>query len=118
LLAATVADLRREGPPGRVWQSVTDPNEAARVLTELPVRTDLGTADLGLALGRRWRHDRPDFWERRSPLGRPLGSKASDGRQVAETASESAQPCAADVPNPRCRCLIPAPPICNIRRPR
>jgi hypothetical protein len=40
------------------------------------VRTDLWETDLGLALGRRWRHDRADFWERLSPLGRPLAAEA------------------------------------------
>jgi hypothetical protein len=76
LLVATVADLHREGSLARVWQSVTDPHEPRRGLTELPVRTDLGASDLGLALGRRWRHDQPDFWERLSPLGRPLAPES------------------------------------------
>jgi hypothetical protein len=75
LLAATVADLGREGPLGRIWQSITDPDEPACALTELPVRTDLGRTDPGVALGRRWRHEQPGFWERLSPLGRaPAGA--------------------------------------------
>jgi hypothetical protein len=52
------------------------------VLTELPARSELRAADPRLALGRRWRHDQPDFWERLSPLGatdRDLRSSAVDG---------------------------------------
>jgi hypothetical protein len=99
LLAATVSDLRREGPLGPVWQSLTDPHEPWRRLTALPARTDLWEADLGLALGRRWRHERPDFWERLSPLGRPL-EPTREAPILMDAASEAAQLCAADAPTP------------------
>lgn len=91
LLAATVVDLRREGPLAPVWQSITDRDEPRRMLTELPLRRDLGATDLALALGRRWRHEQQDFWERLSPLGRPL---AAD-EEAAHTAPTSAEPAAA-----------------------
>jgi Replication-relaxation len=93
LLAATAADLGRHGPLGRIWQSITDEREPRRAPAELSPRTDLGATDLCLALGRRWRHDHPSFWDRLSPLGRPVAP------EVAETASNPAQPCAPDVPN-------------------
>jgi hypothetical protein len=79
LLAATVSDLRRHGPLCDVWQSITDPSEQPRALAELPARTDLGGTDLTVALGRRWRHDAPDFWDRLSPLGRtPAAGSPAD----------------------------------------
>ena len=76
LLAATVGDLRERGPLGRVWQSITDEHEPLRALPELPARSDLGPTNLALALGREWRHQRPGFWDRLSPLRRrePDGS--------------------------------------------
>jgi hypothetical protein len=70
MLAATASELRRQGPLAAVWHSIADRNEPPRALTELPVRRDLGSANPGLALGRCWRHDQPDFWERLSPLHR------------------------------------------------
>lgn len=97
LLVATVGDLRREGPLGPVWQSISDPDEPRR-LTELPVSSDLGATDLGLALGRRWRHERPDFWQRLSPLGRLPAAEDCAAQQVAETESRSAESSALDVP--------------------
>lgn len=99
LLSATVADLRREGPLGQVWQSLTDPDEPRRRLTELPVRNDLGETDLGLALGRRWRHERPDFWERLSPLARPL-EPTREALVLIDTASDAEQPRGVDAPYP------------------
>ena len=40
-----------------------------------PYTADLGGLDPTLALGRRWRHERPDFWERLSPLGRTVAGE-------------------------------------------
>ena len=71
MVAATVSELRRQGPLAAVWHSITDGNASLRALPELPVRRDLGSANPALALGRRWRHYQPDFWERLSPLHRP-----------------------------------------------
>src|SRR5581483_6973400 len=70
-LAATASELRRQGPLAAVWQSITDGNAPPQALPELPVRRELGSANPALALGRGWRHDQPDFWERLSPLHRP-----------------------------------------------
>jgi hypothetical protein len=78
LLAATRTDLNDEGPLAPVWQSITDSGEQRRTLVELPVRGDLRLADLGRALGRRWRKERPDFWERLSPLGRRPEAPATE----------------------------------------
>jgi hypothetical protein len=99
LLAATVSDLRRDGPLGLVWQSIIDPDEPRRRLTELPVRSDLWETDLGLALGHRWRHERPDFWERLSPLGRPLEATPEESA-LTEAAVGAAQPDDAETPDP------------------
>ncbi len=82
VFATTVQALRRDGPLARIWQPINRPGEPPRALRELPARSDLPAADPQLALGRRWRHDQPDFWERLSPLGvtdRDLRSSAIDG---------------------------------------
>jgi hypothetical protein len=82
IYATTVPALRRAGPLARIWQPISRPGESPRALSELPARSDLGAADPRLALGRRWRHDEPDFWERLSPLGatdRDLRSSAING---------------------------------------
>lgn len=70
LLAATVTDLRQQGPLGRVWQSIEDERDPLRALSELPSRPSLRAGNLALALGREWRHDQPGFWDRLSPLSR------------------------------------------------
>jgi hypothetical protein len=70
LLAATVADLRRYGTLGRVWQRIDEENEQRFTLAELPVRADLAQVEIELALGRRWRKDQPRFWQQLSPLHR------------------------------------------------
>ena len=67
LYAATAEDLARQGPLAYVWWPLTD-RGPARALTELAPHGP--AADPAAALGRRWRHDRPDFWPRLSPLGR------------------------------------------------
>lgn len=77
LLAATAAELRWHGPLGRVWESITDPRDPRRALTELSARDDLGPTDLTGALGRRWRHQVPGFWGRLSPLHRRPRSEAA-----------------------------------------
>jgi hypothetical protein len=82
IFATTLSALRRDGPLARVWQPINRPGELPRALTELPARSDLCAAALRLAVGRRWHHDQPDFWERLSPLGnthRDLRSSAVDG---------------------------------------
>jgi hypothetical protein len=77
ILATTARELRALGPLAPIWLHL-DAAEPARRLTELPVRRDLRDADPALALGRRWRHEAPGFWERLSPLGR-LPAAAADG---------------------------------------
>jgi hypothetical protein len=54
-----------------VWERLD--REAARplALSELPVRGDRQPVRLDRVLGRRWRKDHPDFWQRLSPLGAP-----------------------------------------------
>jgi hypothetical protein len=82
IFATTVSALLRDGPLARNWQPINRPGEPPRTLSELPARSDLRAADPRLALGRRWRHDQPDFWERLSPLGttnRDLRLSAVDG---------------------------------------
>ena len=60
-----LAAARRRGP--------------ARALTELAPRGL--AADPAAALGRRWRHEWPGFWERLSPLGRaPAAEREADLR--------------------------------------
>jgi hypothetical protein len=75
ILATTTAELHAGDPLGSVWRRL-DVGETGWSLTELPVRRDLANVDPALALGRRWRHDGPDFWERLSPLGRAQADTA------------------------------------------
>ena len=98
ILATTTAELRRGGPLAPVWQRL-DRDQPARSLTALPVRADLGDLEPGLALGRRWRHERPDFWQRLSPLGRALTTEALPAPQLAPTTPDSARRRSADVAN-------------------
>ena len=76
ILATTTPTLRRDGPLAHIWQPIDLPGEPPRALTELPARSDLPATDPWVALGCRWRHDQPDFWERLSPLARPLAADA------------------------------------------
>jgi len=92
--AATAEDTARQGLLGHVWTPLTD-RGPVRALTALRTRGD--AAHAADALGRRWRHDRPDFWPRLSPLGRAAATEARQVAEVAEQASDSAQPCGADV---------------------
>ncbi len=71
ILATTAAELQAVGPLARIWQRL-DADQATCSLTELPPRRNLaaGALDPANALGRRWRHQHPGFWERLSPLGR------------------------------------------------
>jgi hypothetical protein len=71
ILATTTTELRAAGPLARIWQRL-DADQATCSLTELPPRRNLGGAGLdpANALGRRWRHQHPGFWDRLSPLGR------------------------------------------------
>ncbi|HET8895072.1 MAG TPA: replication-relaxation family protein [Gaiellaceae bacterium] len=77
LYAATAEDLAR-GPLAPVWWPLAD-RGPVRALNQLAPRGP--AADRGAALGRRWRHDRPDFWPRLSPLGRaPAAKREADLR--------------------------------------
>jgi hypothetical protein len=87
VLAATARDLHREGPLERVWQRIDRDGEPLYALPALPPQRDLARSDLELALGRRWRHERADFWERLSPLGRPLATEAPDDADTTEAAA-------------------------------
>lgn len=73
MLATTTTALRDAGPLSRVWESITDPAQPPVALGELPVSHALEPADLVCALGRRWRHEQPGFWDRLSPLHRRRG---------------------------------------------
>jgi len=75
ILATTAAELHTAGPLARIWHRL-DVNELVHTLAELPVRGDLGPLDPALALARLWRHERPGFWERLSPLGRTVAREA------------------------------------------
>jgi hypothetical protein len=70
ILATTTSELRAVGPLACIWQRL-DSDRATCSLTELPPRRNLRGASLdpANALGRRWRHQHPGFWERLSPLG-------------------------------------------------
>jgi hypothetical protein len=94
LYAATAEDLTQRGPLAPVWSPLTG-HGPARALSQLAPRS--AAADPGAALGRRWRHDRPDFWPQLSPLGRAAAAEAREERQVAEEAPDPAQPGDADV---------------------
>ncbi len=84
ILGAIARELRREGPLARVWQRIERDGEPLSALPALPPRRDLAASDLELALGRRWRHQHAGFWERLSPLGRPLPAEAPDEVHTAE----------------------------------
>jgi Replication-relaxation len=90
VLAAPAHELRRHGPLGRVWQRIDRDGEPVCALPTLPPRRDLARSDLELALGRRWHHQRGDFWERLSPLGRPLATEAPDEAMAAEAGAAEA----------------------------
>ena len=75
ILATTAAELHTAGPLEPIWRRL-DVDEPPGILVELPVRRDLGSVDPSLVLGRRWRHERPGFWERLSPLGRTVAGEA------------------------------------------
>jgi hypothetical protein len=75
ILATTAVELRTAGPLARVWERL-DVDQASCSLSELPARRNLAGSSLdpANALGRRWRHQHPGFWERLSPLGRGLAA--------------------------------------------
>ena len=98
LVAVSASELGRAGALAPLWRRL-DRDAPACSLTELPFRTDLDGVDPNLALGRRWRHDHPSFWQRLSPLGRPLEPAPHETRELAEAASEPAPPRASDAPN-------------------
>jgi hypothetical protein len=90
ILATTAAELHRAGPLAPIWCRLDD-EQPPWALTALPVRHDLDHPDPATALGRRWRHDRPGFWEQLSPLARPLAADASPTVEASEmTATDDA----------------------------
>jgi len=69
-LIATSADrLRAEGHLAALWERLDAKTADQLALTDLPVRGDLKPVGLNRTLGRRWRKDDPNFWQRLSPLG-------------------------------------------------
>ena len=84
ILATTAAELRRAGPLAPIWRRLEN-DQPPCALATLPVRHDLGDLYLGRALGRRWRHERPDFWDQLSPLARHLAADASPAAEASET---------------------------------
>jgi hypothetical protein len=85
LLAALTDELAARGPLARVWRSLREPGQRAR-LSELRARTELVPIELARCLGRRWRKEQPDFWQTLSPLGIP------DRSAPAATAAEPEEP--------------------------
>lgn len=77
VIATTSSELRARGPLASVWQRL-DCDKSVLGLTALPVRHDVDDVEIGLALGRRWRHDNDAFWERLSPLGRSPSEEDSE----------------------------------------
>jgi hypothetical protein len=77
VIATTSSELGARGPLASVWQRL-DCDNTVLGLTALPVRRDVDDLDIGLALGRRWRHDNDAFWERLSPLGRSPSEQDND----------------------------------------
>jgi hypothetical protein len=86
VIATTNSELRARGPLASVWQQLDSDTSPLR-LTALPVRHDVDDVGIGLALGRRWRHDNDAFWERLSPLGR------SPSEEDDEVAAVERDPC-------------------------
>ena len=80
LLAATAEDLGRQGPLAPVWLPLT--GGRLRPVAELAPCASGG--DPGAALGRRWRHDRTDFWERLSPLAPMVPKRQATGENGAD----------------------------------
>lgn len=70
MLATTTTALHDAGPLSKVWESITNPTQPPLALGELPASQALRPADPACALGRRWRHEQPGFWDRLSPLHR------------------------------------------------
>jgi len=97
ILATTATELRRAGPLASIWERL-DAEQALCSLVELPPRCNLAGSvlDPANALGRRWRHKHPGFWERLSPLGRAAAEPREVG-EVDEWPADCAQPCGADV---------------------
>ncbi len=89
--AALSPQVAARGPLAAVWRSLAEAARAGALteLTELTVQTNLGPIDLSRCLGRRWRKQRPDFWQALSPLGVTKGPAAATG-PAAEPAPEPA----------------------------
>ena len=83
VIATTSGELRAGGPLAPVWQRLDRDTSAPRADGSAgPPPRDVGDLDVGLALGRRWRHDNDAFWERLSPLGRSVSEEANDVADV------------------------------------
>lgn len=88
ILGTTATELRAAGPLASIWQRL-DADQDACALTDLPPRRITGSAlDPANALGRRWRHQHPGFWDRLSPLGRHDQSQSE--RANVATAADAA----------------------------
>jgi hypothetical protein len=81
LHAATAEDLARQGSLAPIWWPLKGDGRI-RSLAELAPRANGG--DAGAALGRRWRHDRADFWERLSPLAPKAPKPPQTGQKEAD----------------------------------
>jgi hypothetical protein len=75
--AVLQAELAAGGPLAPVWQSLAGSTDRGR-LCDLPARTELAPIELARCLGRRWRKERPGFWQALSPLGAAPGPAASE----------------------------------------
>jgi hypothetical protein len=81
LHAATAEDLARQGPLAPVWWPLTGDGRTRSLAGLAPCASG---GDLGAALGRRWRHDRVDFWERLSPLAPKAPKPPQTGQKEAD----------------------------------
>ena len=110
LIASTAVELCAQGPLAAVWERLDQQPARRLALTDLPVRSDMNSANLSSVLGRRWRKDQPDFWTRLSPLGttpaaetkaspvdRDADAFAERLRRLRETQLEQALQDAADI---------------------
>lgn len=92
-VAALQSALAAGGALAPVWRSLAEPARAS-ALTELSPRVDLVPFDLSRCLGRRWRKERPDFWQALSPLGVPSPPTHAGGIEAepADAAAPASRP--------------------------
>jgi hypothetical protein len=89
IVATTALELHRHGALAAVWQRIDREREPTLSLLMLPSRRDLQPPEPQLALGRRWRHDQPAFWERLSPLGTPRSVRGDHEASAASTIAQA-----------------------------